>query len=152
LATRSVATTDRNPPIGKSNTERSIPLHPQAAEALQPLIDIARKQRGRRRDDPAADRAVQHLFVVRGKLLSKSLLFDRALAEACTAAGLVDSAGKATITAHRSRHTIGTQLAEGGARIQAIDRRPRRLRPMTFECFRELGGFFKRCPVTAGKW
>jgi len=64
--------------------------------------------------------------VVRGKLLSKSLLsksllFDMALAEACTAAGLVDSAGKATITAHRFlRHTIGTQLAEGGARIQTI--------------------------------
>lgn len=38
-----------------------------------------------------------------------------AFAEACTATGLVDSAGKATITAHRFRHTIGTQLAEGGA-------------------------------------
>jgi integrase len=44
----------------------------------------------------------------------------RHVAEACTAAGLVDSAGKATITAHRFRHTIGTQLAEGGARIQTI--------------------------------
>lgn len=33
---------------------------------------------------------------------------------------MVDSAGKATITAHRFRHTIGTQLAEGGARIQTI--------------------------------
>jgi hypothetical protein len=36
------------------------------------------------------------------------------------AAGLVDAAGKPTITAHRFRHTIGTQLAEGGARIQTI--------------------------------
>ena len=59
-------------------------------------------------------REVQPIFVVRGKLLSKSLLFDMALAKACTAARLVDSAGKATITAHRFRHTIGTQLAEGG--------------------------------------
>lgn len=107
-------------PVGKGYTERSIPLHPQAAEALRPLIDIAREQRGRRRYDANAGREVQHLFVVRGKLLSKSLLFDRSLAEACTAAGLVDSRGKQTITAHRFRHTIGTQLAEGGARIQTI--------------------------------
>ncbi len=107
-------------PVGKGYTERSIPLHPQAAEALQPLIDAAREQRGRSRWDPSAGREVQHIFVVRGKLLSKSLLFDMALAEACSAAGLVDSAGKATITAHRFRHTIGTQLAEGGARIQTI--------------------------------
>lgn len=28
-------------PVGKGHTERSIPLHPQAAEALQPLIDLA---------------------------------------------------------------------------------------------------------------
>ena len=107
-------------PVGKGYTERSIPLHPQAADALHPLIDTARQQRGRRRYDPSAGREVQHIFVVRGKLLSKSLLFDMALDEACTAAGLVDSAGKATITAHRFRHMIGTQLAEGGARIQTI--------------------------------
>jgi integrase len=107
-------------PVGKGYTERSIPLHPQAADALQPLIELARRQGGRRRYDPSAGREVQHIFVVRGKLLSKSLLFDMALAKACTAAGLVDSAGKATITAHRFRHTIGTQLAEGGARIQTI--------------------------------
>jgi integrase len=107
-------------PVGKGYAERSIPLHPRAAEALQPLIDLARQQRGRRRWDPSAGREVQYIFVVRGKLLSRSLLFDMALAEACTAAGLVDSAGKATITAHRFRHTIGTQLAEGGARLQTI--------------------------------
>jgi len=107
-------------PVGKGYAERSIPLHRQAADALQPLIDLARQQRGRPRYDPSAGREVHHVFVVRGKLLSKSLLFDMALAEACAGAGLVDSAGKATITAHRFRHTIGTQLAEGGARIQTI--------------------------------
>ena len=95
-------------------------MPPQAADALQPLIDLARQRGGRRRYDPSAGREVQHIFVVRGKLQSKSLLFDMALAEACTAASLVDSAGKATITAHRFRHTVGTQLAEGGARIQTI--------------------------------
>ncbi len=69
---------------------------------------------------PGGAGQVESGYVVRGKLLSKSLLFDMALAEACTAAGLVDAAGKASITAHRFRHTIGTQLAEGGARIQTI--------------------------------
>jgi integrase len=114
---------DRHPrlriPVGKGYAERMIPRHPQAADALQPLIDLARSTGGRRHYDPSAGREVQHIFVVRGKLLSKSVLFDMALAEVC-AAGLVDSAGKATITAHRFRHTIGTQFAEGGARIQTI--------------------------------
>ena len=34
--------------------------------------------------------------------------------------GLVDATGKPTVSAHRFRHTIGTQLAEGGARLQTI--------------------------------
>ena len=45
------------------------------------------------------------------------------LAEACTAAGLVDSAGRATITAHRFRHTIyalDTSLAKGRLNPPAI--------------------------------
>lgn len=53
-------------------------------------------------------------------MLSNAFLFDLSLKAACTAAGLVDSAGRPTITAHRFRHTIGTQFAEGGARIQTI--------------------------------
>ena len=107
-------------PIGKGHAERSIPLHPQAADALQPLIELARQQRARPRFDPSAGRPVQHIFIVRGKLLSSAFLFELSLKAACTAAGLVDPAGKPTITAHRFRHTIGTQLAEGGARIQTI--------------------------------
>ena len=63
---------------------------------------------------------MQHVFLVRGKLLSNAFLFELSLKAACTAAGLVDSAGRPTITAHRFRHTIGTQLADGGARIQTI--------------------------------
>ena len=107
-------------PVGKGYAERSIPLHPQAADVLHPLIELARKQNARPRWDPSAGREVQHIFMVRGKLLSNAFLFDLALAEACTAAGLVDATGKATISAHRFRHTIGTQLAEGGARLQTI--------------------------------
>jgi len=107
-------------PVGKGYAERMIPLHPLAAEALRAVIDLARQQRARGRFDPSAGRPVQHVFVVRGKLLSNAFLFDLSLKAACTAAGLVDSAGRPAITAHRFRHTIGTQLAEGGARIQTI--------------------------------
>jgi integrase-like protein len=107
-------------PVGKGHTERVIPLHPQTADALRPMIELARQQQARQRFDPSAGRAVQHVFVVRGKLLSNAFLFELSLKAACTVAGLVDPAGKPAITAHRFRHTIGTQLAEGGARIQTI--------------------------------
>jgi integrase len=107
-------------PVGKGHAERMIPLHPQAAEALHPVMELARQQQARPRFDPSAGRTVQHVFLVRGKLLSNAFLFDLSLAAACTAAGLVDSAGKPAISAHRFRHTIGTQLAEGGARLQTI--------------------------------
>jgi len=53
-------------PVGKGYAERMIPLHPQAAEALQPVIDLARQQQARRRFDPSAGRQVQHVFLVRG--------------------------------------------------------------------------------------
>jgi integrase len=95
-------------------------VDPQTAKDLEPIIDLARQQHARKRFDPSAGRPVQHVFLVRGKLLSNAFLFDLSLKAACNAAGLVDSAGRAAITAHRFRHTIGTQLAEGGARIQTI--------------------------------
>jgi integrase len=107
-------------PVGKGHAERMIPLHPQAAEALQLVIELARQQQARPRFDPSTGHAVQHAFLVRGKLLSNAFLFELSLKAACTAAGLVDSAGRATITAHRFRHTVGTQLGEGGASLQTI--------------------------------
>jgi integrase len=107
-------------PVGKSHAERLIPLHPQAAEALQPVIDLARNCKAIARHDPVVGRHVDYVFVRHGKLLSAQVLFGAALHEACTAAGLVDAHGVATVSAHRFRHTVGTHLAEGGARIQTI--------------------------------
>lgn len=107
-------------PVGKGYRERMIPLHPQAADALRPVLHLAQQQNARARYDPSAGRTVRHAFIVRGKLLSNAFLFDLSLKTACTQAGLVDATGKPTISAHRFRHTIGTQLAEGGARIQTI--------------------------------
>ena len=33
---------------------------------------------------------------------------------------MVDADGRATVTAHRFRHTVGTQLAERGAKLHTI--------------------------------
>ncbi len=107
-------------PVGKGWTERSIPLHPKAADALRPLIELARGQAARPRYDARAGRAVNYVFTLRGKLLSCGFLFDCSLKMACTAAGLVHPDGRQMISAHRFRHTVGTQLAEGGARLQTI--------------------------------
>ncbi len=47
-----------------------------AAGPLQPLIELARRHAARDQFDPSA---VQHLFMVRGKLLPIAFLFDRSL-------------------------------------------------------------------------
>jgi len=54
-------------PVGKGHAERSIPLHPDAADALRSLITLARAQDARDRYDPSAGRTVRHVFLVRGK-------------------------------------------------------------------------------------
>jgi integrase len=107
-------------PVGKGHSERIVPLHPDAAAALQTMIDLARSREAARRFDPNAGRPVDYVFVRRGKLMSASTLFDKPFQTVCAATGLVDDNGIATISAHRLRHTLGTELAEGGARLQTI--------------------------------
>lgn len=107
-------------PVGKGYTERSIPLHPEAADALRPLIELARTQNAAARHDPSAGRPVRHVFMYRGKLMTAAFPLKHPLKPACAAVGLVDDRGKATVTAHRFRHTLGHQLAEGGAQVQTI--------------------------------
>jgi len=55
-----------------------------------------------------------------GKLLGCNYLFDAALTKACQSAGLVTPDGKRAIIPHRFRHTVGTQLAERGAKLHTI--------------------------------
>ncbi len=52
--------------------------------------------------------------------MSETYLFHSALRTACQLAGLVTADGKPTVTAHRFRHTVGTQLAEKGAKLRTI--------------------------------
>ncbi|MEV8133523.1 tyrosine-type recombinase/integrase [Pseudarthrobacter oxydans] len=107
-------------PVGKGHSERLIPLHADAAMALQEAINQAKAMKAVARRDPTTGRLENYIFVRKGKLLSSATLFDDAFEKACAAAGLVDSKGTRTVSAHRLRHTLGTQLAEGGARIQTI--------------------------------
>ncbi|MFJ5695104.1 tyrosine-type recombinase/integrase [Arthrobacter sp. NPDC093125] len=107
-------------PVGKGHTERLIPLHPDAAAALQEAIEKAKTRKAGIRHDPTTGRLEEHVFVRKGRLLSSATLFDDAFDKASTAAGLVDNDGTRTVSAHRLRHTLGTQLVEGGARIQTI--------------------------------
>jgi integrase len=107
-------------PVGKGHTERLIPLHPDAAGPLQEAINRARAGKATARHDPTTGRLEEYVFIRKGRLLSSATLFDDAFDKAGKAAGLVDSNGTRTVSAHRLRHTLGTQLAEGGARIQTI--------------------------------
>src|SRR5258707_12794908 len=60
--------------------------------------------------------------MLRAKLLSANYLFETPLHTICKEAGLLNADGKATVTAHRFRHTVGTQLARRGARLRTIQK------------------------------
>ena len=105
-------------PIGKNATERMVPLHQEAADAIRVLQ--AMDAPGRGFADDRTGRETRRLFARRGVCLSPYYLFQASLQSACEWAALVDDAGKATITAHRFRHTLGTELIEGGARVHTV--------------------------------
>ena len=107
-------------PTGKTYQERMIPIHEEAAAAIRALQALRKGERGF--SDPKTGVVTRYLFVHQGMLLSATYLFEEALKKACTVAGLVTTAGKSTITAHRFRHTVGTQLARRGARLRTIQK------------------------------
>lgn len=102
-------------PVGKTSRERMVPLHQEAAEALQVLIDLRRAASDVKVVDERTGDRVRFLFFRRGKRMSTTYLFDYPLRDASRAAGL-----RTAVTAHRFRHTVGTQLAERGAKLHTI--------------------------------
>ncbi len=104
----------------KNYTERTVPLTEEGAEAIRTLQNLRRNQVDRPLPGNHNERPARRLFVRKGRVLSNAYLFDDGLKIACHAAGLLNQDGKPTITAHRFRHTVGTQLAERGARLQTI--------------------------------
>jgi integrase len=107
-------------PAGKTLKERMVPLHEEAADALRAVIALRRRGPERPLHDQRTGTKVRYLFLRRGRPMSPFYLFDYSLRDACAAAGLVDAAGRPTVTAHRFRHTVGTQLAERGAKLHTI--------------------------------
>ncbi|MGX4694506.1 tyrosine-type recombinase/integrase [Streptomyces sp. JNUCC 63] len=112
-------------PARKTYKERVVPLHQDAADALQKVIDLRRQGRERPFTDELTGQPVRYLFVQHGKLLSTYYLFETPIQAVCKAVGLVrpggrGGTGRGTVTAHRFRHTVGTQLAERGAKLHTI--------------------------------
>jgi integrase len=107
-------------PAGKTMRERLVPLHEEAAKALDDVISMRRKARDRPIIDERTGESVRFLFYRRSSPISPDYLFQDSLRWTCKRAGLVDSLGKPTISAHRFRHTVGTQLAERGAKLHTI--------------------------------
>jgi integrase len=107
-------------PAGKTFTERMIPLNDEAAQAIRHVQALRRAQPDRALPGHHLDRAARRLFARKGRVLSVTYLFDDPLDRACAAAGLVTPDGRRTVSAHRFRHTVGTQLAERGARLHTI--------------------------------
>jgi integrase len=107
-------------PVGKTARERMIPLHDEAAEALRVVLAIRATVADRTLPDERTGDLVRFVFVWRGKLMSERHLFGTPLKRVCDATGLVDAKGKPTITMHRFRHTLGTELAERGAKLHTI--------------------------------
>lgn len=102
-------------PVGKTSRERMVPLHEEAAEALKTVIALRRSASEVKVIDERTGDRVRFLFFRRGKRMSTTYLFDYPLRDASKKAGL-----RNTVTAHRFRHTVGTQLAERGAKLHTI--------------------------------
>ena len=107
-------------PPGKTYRERIVPLHREAADALNKLIELRKVGAERALSDELTGTPTRYVFMNHGRLLSCAYLFQKSLAIACREAGLVDEAGRPVISAHRFRHTVGTQLAERGAKMHTI--------------------------------
>jgi hypothetical protein len=67
---------------------------------------------------------VRYLFLRNGVLAHPDYLFASPLAQIREDLAILNGDGKPALHAHRFRHTLGTQLAEKGARTQTIRQKP----------------------------
>ncbi|MBK8468411.1 MAG: tyrosine-type recombinase/integrase [Actinomycetales bacterium] len=105
-------------PLGKLNSERSVPLDEVTLSALVQW----QAQRGTHRALPHQrdGRLVDFLFTERGKRPGHARI-ERGLAEAVRGAGLSSPDGTPLhVTAHQLRHCYATALANAGMSIQAL--------------------------------
>lgn len=108
-------------PAGKTKAERMVPIAAEAADAITQVQARRTVDQDLGMTDRVTERQVRYLFLDRGRLRSASYLYDEPLLQVCQTIGLVSASGRGTaITAHRFRHTVGTQLANKHARIRTI--------------------------------
>ena len=81
-------------PGRKTYKERMVPLHQDAGDALQKLIDLRRDGPERPFTDPRTGEQIRYLFMDHGKLLSLYYLFNTPIQQACEQVGLVVPGGK----------------------------------------------------------
>lgn len=105
---------------GKALKERAVPLHEEAAEAIRALAALRQPQSDRGLHDSDLGRPVRYLFLRNGVIASPDYLFAHPLRVICEELAILNGVGKPAIHPHRFRHTLGTQLAEKGARVQTI--------------------------------
>jgi integrase len=101
---------------GKALKERTVPLHEEAADAIRELVKLRTQQPDRGILDSDLGRPVRYLFLRNGTLANPDYLFASPLGQICAELAILDGEGEPA----RFRHTLGTQLAEKGARMQTI--------------------------------
>ena len=105
-------------PLGKLNSERSVPLD----EATTAALTAWTIRRGSQRALPHSKdgRLVDFLFLERGRRPGAARI-ERGLAEAVRAAGLTGTDGTPLrVVPHQLRHTYATGLANAGMSMQAL--------------------------------
>ncbi|WTW98182.1 site-specific integrase [Streptomycetaceae bacterium NBC_01309] len=105
---------------GKALKERTVPLHEEAADAIRALVALRQAQADRAIHDPDLGRPVRYLFLRNGSVAHPDYLFAGPLRGICNVLGILNGVSKPAIHPHRFRHTLGTQLAQKGARVQTI--------------------------------
>ena len=81
-------------PGRKTYKERMVPLHQDAGDALQKVIDLRKDGPERPFTDERTGEQVRYLFMDHGKLLSLFYLFNTPIQQACEQTGLVVPGGK----------------------------------------------------------
>jgi integrase len=105
-------------PLGKLNTERSVPLDDEPRQLLVAWITNRGPQRAL--PHPLDRRPTDFVFVERGRRLGKHRL-AQGLDHAAAAAALTNTAGAPLhVTPHQLRHTYGTALVNAGMSLPAL--------------------------------
>jgi integrase len=105
---------------GKGLKERTVPIHTEAADAIRLVVALRTQQNDRGIHDPDLGKSVRYLLLHNGHLANNDYLFAAPLGRICDQLGILNAEGKPAVHPHRFRHTLGTQLAEKGARTQTI--------------------------------